>query len=175
MRPTGGGGALAMSLTPQLVLLEEDQRQIVEVADRLVRDANAKAVYLVDKNGQLVAEAGELKGIDTTSLASLVAGNIAASGGLAKLIGEEEFPTHFHQGERDNVHITLVAQRIILAVIFDDRSSLGLVRLRVKKAGGRLSELFDIVFKRAESELGDNVQSPFAEISEEDIDNLFSD
>ena len=164
-----------MSLTPQLVLLEEDQRQIVEVADRLVRDANAKAVYLVDKNGQLVAEAGELKGIDTTSLASLVAGNIAASGGLAKLIGEEEFPTHFHQGERDNVHITLVAQRIILAVIFDDRSSLGLVRLRVKKAGGRLSELFDTVFKRAESELGDNVQSPFAEISEEDIDNLFSD
>jgi predicted regulator of Ras-like GTPase activity (Roadblock/LC7/MglB family) len=164
-----------MSLTPQLVLLEEDQRQIVEVADRLVRDANAKAVYLVDKNGQLVAEAGELKGIDTTSLASLVAGNIAASGGLAKLIGEEEFPTHFHQGERDNVHITLVSQRIILAVIFDDRSSLGLVRLRVKKAGGKLSEIFDTIFKRADSELGDHVQSPFAEISEEDIDNLFSD
>ncbi len=164
-----------MSLTPQLVLLEEDQRQILDVAERLVRDANAKAVYLVDKNGQLVAEAGELKGIDTTSLASLVAGNIAASGGLAKLIGEEEFPTHFHQGERDNVHITLVAQRIILAVIFDDRSSLGLVRLRVKKAGNKLSELFDAIFKRAESELGDNVESPFAEISEEDIDNLFSD
>jgi predicted regulator of Ras-like GTPase activity (Roadblock/LC7/MglB family) len=164
-----------MSLTPQLVLLEEDQRQIVEVADRLVRDANAKAVYLVDKNGQLVAEAGELKGIDTTSLASLVAGNIAASGGLAKLIGEEEFPTHFHQGERDNVHITLVSQRIILAVIFDDRSSLGLVRLRVKKAGAKLSEIFDTIFKRADAELGDHVQSPFAEISEEDIDNLFSD
>jgi len=163
-----------MSLTPQLVLLEEDQRQILDVAERLVRDANAKAVYLVDKNGQLVAEAGELKGIDTTSLASLVAGNIAASGGLAKLIGEEEFPTHFHQGERDNVHITLVAQRIILAVIFDDRSSLGLVRLRVKKAGNRLSEIFDAIFKRAESELGD-LDSPFAEISEEDIDNLFSD
>jgi len=164
-----------MSLTPQLVLLEEDQRQILDVAERLVRDANAKAVYLVDKNGQLVAEAGELKGIDTTSLASLVAGNIAASGGLAKLIGEEEFPTHFHQGERDNVHITLVAQRIILAVIFDDRSSLGLVRLRVKKAGNKLSEIFDAIFKRAESELGDNMESPFAEISEEDIDNLFSD
>ena len=164
-----------MSLTPQLVLLEEDQRQILDVAERLVRDANAKAVYLVDKNGQLVAEAGELKGIDTTSLASLVAGNIAASGGLAKLIGEEEFPTHFHQGERDNVHITLVAQRIILAVIFDDRSSLGLVRLRVKKASNKLSELFDTIFKRAESELGDGVESPFAEISEEDIDNLFSD
>ena len=165
-----------MSLMPQLVLLEEDHRLILEVAQKLVHDANAKAVFLVDKNGQLVGEAGELEGIDTTSLASLVAGNIAASGGLAKLIGEEEFPVHFHQGERDNVHITLVAQRIILVVIFDDRSSLGLVRLRVKKAGQALSEIFDQVFKRAEDELeGGNANSPFAEISDEDIDNLFSD
>ncbi len=165
-----------MSMTPQLVLLEEDHKRILEVAERLVHDANAKAVFLVDKNGQLVGEAGELTGIDTTSLASLVAGNIAASGGLAKLIGEEEFPVHFHQGERDNVHITLVAQRIILVVIFDDRSSLGLVRLRVKKGSQALSEIFDLVFKRAEQEFdGEGPGSPFAEISDEDIDNLFSD
>ncbi|MBW2282923.1 MAG: roadblock/LC7 domain-containing protein [Deltaproteobacteria bacterium] len=164
-----------MSLTPQLVLFEEDHKQILEVAERLVGDANAKAVFLVDKNGQLVGEAGELAGIDTTSLASLVAGNIAASGGLAKLIGEDEFPVHFHQGERDNVHITLVAQRIILVVVFDDRSSLGLVRLRVKKTQKRLAEVFDQVFKRLESDLDDGAGSPFAEISDEDIDNLFSD
>ncbi len=169
------GGPGSMSLTPQLVLFEEDQKQILEVSERLVGDANAKAVFLVDKNGQLVSEAGELKGVDTTSLASLVAGNIAASGGLAKLIGEDEFPVHFLQGERDNVHITLVAQRIILCVVFDDRSSLGLVRLRVKKSTNRLSEIFDHVFKRVESDLEDGVGSPFAEISDEDIDNLFSD
>ena len=74
------------------------------------------------------------------------------------------------------MHITLVAQRIILVVIFDDRSSLGLVRLRVKKANQALSEIFDLVFKRAEQELEDGgIGSPFAEISDEDIDNLFSD
>lgn len=165
-----------MSLTPQLVLFEEDHKKIVEAAERLVHDANAKAVFLVDRNGQLVAEAGELKGIDTTSLSSLVAGNIAATGGLAKVIGEEEFPTHFHQGERDNVHITMVAQRIIMVVIFDERSSLGLVRLRVKKVGQRLSLIFDEIFKRAESELEqDGATSPFDDITEDDIDNLFSD
>lgn len=163
-------------LTPQLVLFEEDHQKILEVADRLVRDANAKAVFLVDKNGQLVGEAGELTGIDTTSLASLVAGNIAASGGLAKLIGEDEFPVHFHQGERDNVHITLVAQRIILVVIFDDRSSLGLVRLRVKRAGQKLSMIFDQVFKKAEAALdGEGPETPFSDIDDEDIDNLFAD
>ena len=45
-----------------------------------------------------------------TSLASLTAGSIAATGGLAKIVGEEEFPIHFHQGERDNLHITLVGR-----------------------------------------------------------------
>jgi predicted regulator of Ras-like GTPase activity (Roadblock/LC7/MglB family) len=165
-----------MSLTPQLVLFEEDHKKILAVAERLAHDANAKAIFLVDKNGQLVASAGELKDIDTTSLASLVAGNIAATGGLAKILGEEEFPIHFHQGERDNLHITLVAQRIILVVIFDERSSLGLVRLRVKKAGQRFSEIFDTIFKKAEAEFDEEgLGAPFAEISEQDIDNLFSD
>ncbi len=92
------------------------------------------------------------------------------------MIGEEEFPIHFHQGERDNLHITLVAQRIILVVIFDERSSLGLVRLRVKKVGQRLSAIFDEIFKRAESELEqEGTASPFDDITEDDIDNLFSD
>jgi predicted regulator of Ras-like GTPase activity (Roadblock/LC7/MglB family) len=165
-----------MSLMPQLVLYDEDSKQLLAVAERLTSDANAKAVFLVDRNGQMLTEAGELEGIDTTSLASLVAGNVAATAGLAKIIGEADFPIHFHQGERDNLHITLVAQRVILVVIFDERSSLGLVRLRVKKAGQKLSEIFDRIFKRAEAELEDGgAESPFAEISDEDIDNLFAD
>jgi predicted regulator of Ras-like GTPase activity (Roadblock/LC7/MglB family) len=159
-------------LDSQLVLYEEDHRKIAGVLARLVRDANAKGIFLVDKNGQLIAEAGEMNGIDTTSLASLTAGNIAATGGLAKIIGEEEFPTHFHQGARDNLHISIVAERMILVVIFDDRSSLGLVRLRVKKAGTELSRAFEDVRKKSER-AGSGEGSPFAEITDDDIDNLF--
>ncbi len=62
-----------------------------------------------------------------------MAGKIAATGGLAKLIGEKEFSTLFHEGVRDKLHISIVASRVILVVIFDSRSRLGLVRLRVKK------------------------------------------
>jgi predicted regulator of Ras-like GTPase activity (Roadblock/LC7/MglB family) len=158
----------------QLVLYEEDHRRILTVIGRLVREANAKGVFVVDKNGQLIAEAGEVRGIDSTSLASLTAGSIAATGGLAKIIGEEDFPIHFHQGTRDNLHITTVARRMILVVIFDERSSLGLVRLRVKKAGTELEKLFDEVRKRAETE-GSAAASPFADITDDDIDNLFAD
>jgi predicted regulator of Ras-like GTPase activity (Roadblock/LC7/MglB family) len=158
----------------QLVMREDDFRRVLAVISRLVKDANAKGVFVVDKNGQLIGEAGEMRGVDSTSLASLTAGCIAATGGLAKLVGEEEFPIHFHQGQRDNLHITLVGSRIILVVIFDERSSLGLVRLRVKKAGAELARVFEDIEKKAAKEAATG-GSPFAEITDDDIDNLFSD
>jgi len=158
----------------QRVMYDEDFRRILAVSQRLVQDANAKGGFVVDRNGQLIGEAGELRGIDTTSLASLTAGCIAATGGLAKIVGEDEFPVHFHQGQRDNLHMTLVAHRIILVVIFDDRSSLGLVRLRVKKAGAELAKIFEEIQKKTEQENAGGGGTPFSEITDEDIDNLFS-
>ena len=157
----------------QLVMQQEDFDRVLGIIQRLVRDANAKGVFIVDKAGQLIGEAGELRGIDSTSLASLTAGCIAATGGLAKILGEEEFPIHFHQGERDNLHMTLVGDRMILVIVFDERSSLGLVRLRVKKAGAELAKLFEDIRKKSETQ-GPGAGSPFAEITDDDIDNLFS-
>jgi len=161
-------------LDSQLVMHEEDFTKILSVIQRLVRDANAKGVFVVDKAGQLIGEAGEMQGIDSTSLASLTAGCVAATGGLAKIVGEDEFPIHFHQGQRDNLHITLVGERVILVVVFDERSSLGLVRLRVKKAGTELARIFEEIEKNSlQNETASG--SPFAEITDDDIDNLFSD
>ncbi|HEB87995.1 MAG TPA: roadblock/LC7 domain-containing protein [Deltaproteobacteria bacterium] len=158
----------------QLVMQQEDFDRVLAIIQKLVRDANAKGIFVVDKAGQLIAEAGEMLGIDSTSLASLTAGCVAATGGLAKIVGEEEFPIHFHQGQSDNLHMTLVGDRMILVVIFDERSSLGLVRLRVKKAGNELAKIFEEIRKKAETEV-QTQGSPFAEITDDDIDNLFSD
>ena len=157
----------------QLVMYDEEYQKINAVCDRLTKDANAKVVFLVDKNGQLIASAGQTQNIDTTSLASLTAGNVAAMGGLAKLIGENEFPNQFHEGTRDSLYMTIVASRVVLVVIFDARTSLGLVRLRVKKAADELAKIFEVLLKKSEASAGGG--SPFAEISDEDIDNLFSE
>ena len=157
-----------------LVMLDEDHKAVLAIIERLVRDANAKGIFIVDKAGQLICEAGEMRGVDSTSLASLTAGCIAATGGLAKIVGEEEFPIHFHQGQRDNLHITLVGGRIILVVVFDERSSLWLVRLRVKKAGTELARIFEEIEKKSEQQAAQGA-SPFAEITDDDIDALFSE
>ena len=159
-------------------MYEEEYQQIKDTLQRLQVDSNAKIVFLVDKNGQQIAAHGDMKGVDATSLASLTAGNVAATDGLAKLIGEKEFSILFHEGERDNIHISLVAQRVILVVIFDEKSSLGLVRLRVKKASQELEKTFEVLLRKSEAEQGNRANrfdSPFAEITDEDIDSLFSE
>jgi predicted regulator of Ras-like GTPase activity (Roadblock/LC7/MglB family) len=132
-------------------------------------DASAKVVFLVDKDGQEIASQGEVGNLDTTSLASLAAGNVAATGGMAQLIGEKEFPTLSHEGERESIHISVIG-RLLLVVVFDERSSLGLVKLRSKQVAQQLASMIDEIT----SGDFDDLDSPFAGITDEDIDSLFS-
>lgn len=158
-----------------LIMFDEEYRKIQEVINRLHEESRGKIVFVVDKNGQQIAGSGDLGSIDATSLASLTAGNVAATDGLAKLIGEKEFSILFHEGKKDHIHISIVANRVILVVIFDDRSSLGLVRLRVKKASVELEIIFDEIMEKASrNKTPTEIESAFAEITDEDIDNLFS-
>lgn len=159
-------------MTQNLVMYEEELTRINQICDTLHRDSNSKAVLVIDKNGQSIAQAGETEHLDVTSLSSLTAGNVAATGGIAQLLSEKEFAGQFHEGEKTNVHISIVGARVILVVLFDERSSLGLVRLRVKKAS---RELVDVLETLVAKSMAGNQPSVFAEITDDDIDNLFND
>jgi predicted regulator of Ras-like GTPase activity (Roadblock/LC7/MglB family) len=166
-------------MIPQdLVLYDEEFQKIRQALQRLLQDASAQLVFLVDKNGQQIAAVGDMNSLDTTSLASLTAGNVAATDGLARLIGEKEFSILFHEGEKDNIHISIVARRVILVVIFDRRASLGLVRLRVRRATAELEAVFEEIADKIESDKrmpAAELEAPFSEITDEDIDRLFSE
>ena len=99
--------------TADVVMYDEEFNQIKVIISKLRVDANAKLVFLVDKNGQQIAAHGDVENLDTTSLASLTAGNVAATDALAKLIGEKEFSILFHEGERDNIHISIEVKPIL--------------------------------------------------------------
>jgi predicted regulator of Ras-like GTPase activity (Roadblock/LC7/MglB family) len=150
------------------ILREPEYEALLSILRKLLTDASAKVVFLVDKNGTLLASIGDAVGFDTTSLASLAAGNIAATGGLANLIGEKEFSILFHEGERDNMHLSIVAERLILVVVFDRRSSVGLVRLRVRQATARLAAVMAVAVAASEAEPGG-----VEELTEADIESLF--
>ena len=155
-----------------ILMREQRYHQIKALLARLRMDASARVVVLVDKDGQQIAAHGELSDLDTTSLASLVAGNVAATGGMAKLIGEKEFPTLSHEGERESIHISVIG-RVLLVVVFDDRSSLGLVKLRSRQVSQDLAQAFAEVERESESSSSAG-SLPFGEITDEEIDSLFS-
>jgi len=155
-----------------ILLREQRYHQIKALLARLRLDAAARLVVLVAKDGQQIAVHGEQGDLDTTSLASLVAGNVAATGGMAKLIGENEFPTLSHEGERESIHISLIG-RVLLVVVFDERSSLGLVKLRSKQISHELATAFSEVERESRAMAATN-SMPFDEITDEEIDTLFS-
>ncbi len=154
-----------------LVMYEAEQKEIQAVIERLTHDSRSKACFVIDKNGQALASAGQVAGLDITSLASLTAGSISATGGLARVLGEKgDFSASYNEGDKDNLYMTIVGGRIILVVTFNNEtSSLGLVRLRVKKAQDELAVIIQRIV--AKSGTGEQVLS---EITDDDIDNLFS-
>ena len=156
-----------MTDTP-IIMHEQQFQQLKLILGKLRLESFSRVVFLVDKNGQQIATHGDVGDLDTTSLASLAAGNVAATGGMARLIGEKEFPTLSHEGEKESIHISVVG-RLLLVVVFDERSSLGLVKLRSKQISHQLATMFDEIAAADFDE-----ESPFAGITDEDIDSLFS-
>jgi hypothetical protein len=67
------------------------------------------------------------------------------------------------------MHLSVVANRLILVVIFDRRSSVGLVRLRVRRASVELERILQAVDAGSKREEENGIE----ELTEADIESLF--
>jgi predicted regulator of Ras-like GTPase activity (Roadblock/LC7/MglB family) len=149
---------------------EDDFSAITQSLQRFLYDSNARCALLVDRTGQLVATVGEQPNFDPTAFATLTAADFSANDQLAKLIGESDFNTLFHQGEKESMYLADVARRVILVVLFDNRTTLGLVRLKMKNAVDELARLFEQIFARgAQAGQQQNILAG----ADDEIDKLF--
>jgi predicted regulator of Ras-like GTPase activity (Roadblock/LC7/MglB family) len=150
------------------------------VIDRLLQaflyDSNARCTLLIDRTGQLITTAGEKPEFDSTAFASLAAADFSANDQLASMIGENEFSSLFHQGEKESMYLADVAKRVILVVLFDNRTTLGMIRIKVKGVVRELSEIFRAMFERSAAQpQGARVETAFVDEAEDEIDRLFGD
>ena len=160
-----------MAETP-IIIHEHQFQRIKTLLARLCIEAAARVVFLVDRDGQPIAFHGDIGNMDTTSFASLAAGNVAATTSMAKLLGEDIFPTVVHEGEHESIYICVIG-RSLLVVVFNERSTLGLVKLRAKKASHEVAAIIEEVARDSEQHRAEQ-NSFFSEITDEDIDSLFS-
>ncbi len=153
-------------------LSESDYRRISEHLTELLRESDARCAMVVDRTGQLLATVGEALSFDPTVFASLTAADFSANDELAKMIGEPEFASLFHQGEKESMYLADVGRRLILVVLFNQRTTVGLVRLRVKQTVQDLSQLLNEMFGRLSQGRPDG---GLLEGAEDEIDKLFDD
>ena len=132
----------------RLTFYKEDIEKIDQILTEFLRLSGAKCALLIDKEGHMVTKSGSTDDFDMQAVAALVAGSYAATREMARLLGEDEFSVLFHQGKRDNIQLTLVGDRTILATVFDERTTIGMVRLYAKEASEKLKKVFEEIAQR---------------------------
>ncbi|MEX0912147.1 MAG: roadblock/LC7 domain-containing protein [Gemmatimonadota bacterium] len=153
---------------------EQDASRIDRLLESFLYESNARCALLVDRTGQLITIAGERPTFDSTAFASLAAADFSANDQLASMIGEQEFSSLFHQGERESMYLADVARRVILVVLFDDRATLGMIRIKTRNLVRELGILFAQLFERSAARAGTRrLETAWADDAEDEIDRLF--
>ncbi|MEI8243003.1 MAG: roadblock/LC7 domain-containing protein [bacterium] len=130
-----------------LAVQANDTEKIRRVLSDLLSRAEADECFLCDSGGYLVAHEG-VERADAALISALGAGVFMASRELARMLGEKEFNTVFHQGENKNIFIRAVTADVLLVIIFSSAGSLGLVKLYATPAVTGLQAVFDTIRTR---------------------------
>jgi predicted regulator of Ras-like GTPase activity (Roadblock/LC7/MglB family) len=135
----------------RLTFYAEEMSEINATLRGFLARAKASSAFLVDKDGHLITREGMDERIDIDSICGLVAGAFAATKQMALILGENTFLNLFHQGKRANIQVTLVGDRTILAVVFDDSTTIGMVRLYLAEAASTLTTIFQRIMQRQQA------------------------
>lgn len=156
-----------------LIIYEEELNKLDALLNKMLKGAEAKCALVVDKDGHLITRQGFTHSLDTTALAALLAGAFASTKEIARLVGEPEFSVLFHQGKKDHIHMSLVGERSILVVIFDDRTTIGMVRLYAKETSQELAKVFEEIMNK---DVGaPDIPDDFSEQAQDKLDDIFQD
>ena len=133
----------------RLVFYTQDVERLDGELDAFLELSNAKCALLVDKEGHLVTRRGEpITSGSVDAITALIAGSFAATREMARLLGEQEFTVLFHQGQRDSIQLQLIGNRTLLAVLFDERTNLGLVRFYGQETARNLEQILVEIAER---------------------------
>ena len=156
----------------RLVFYKEDMEKIDAVLREFQELSHAVSTMLVDKDGHLITQAGRATSYDADTISALVAGSFAATREMARLLGEDEFSVLFHQGRRESIQLAIVEDQCLVAIVFDDSTTLGLVRLYSADMVARLAWLFADMRKRPRRG-SETLNESFSDMAAGNLDGVF--
>lgn len=126
-----------------LLIYEQDLKRVEDVLRALLIDSQSRCGLLINRDGSLICQQGNIGMLDTAALAALSAAGFAATKEIARQLGEPEFSVLFHQGEREHMYVSLVNEDALMMLVFDERTTIGLVRALAKDAAQKLAMIFN--------------------------------
>jgi predicted regulator of Ras-like GTPase activity (Roadblock/LC7/MglB family) len=129
-----------------VVITKREIEKIDGCLKKMVSSSSADSVLLIARSGQLITHQGDTLEIDISALAALTAANFGATAEIAKLLGEEEFTLLFHKGKNENVYFSAMGEHVIMVTLFNDKTSLGLIRLRINQVHEELFQILSLIF-----------------------------
>jgi len=159
----------------RLVFYEDLVRDVNKLLREFLKLSNAKCAMLIDREGHMVTRQGVTRDLDVDTISALVAGSFAATREMARVLGEDEFSVLFHQGKTDNIQLSLVGDRTLLTVIFDEATTVGMVRLYAAETVKRMVELFEKQEReiRSGEKKEQDLETGFADSAKGKLDDLF--
>jgi predicted regulator of Ras-like GTPase activity (Roadblock/LC7/MglB family) len=125
-------------------LLGADRTRVDRMLQDYLKTVNATYVLLLDREGQLITVQGERTDqFDMAMVAALAAGSYEVSRQIAKALQKQDFSIVYEESPTDTFQVMAVGKRALLAVLFDTRATLGMVRLYAQKLGMQLAPIFD--------------------------------
>ena len=118
------------------------QSELAQRLTRLNQEAEARTTMLITKQGNCIVSVGDLSYMNVTAISALVAGMFSATQEVARLVGEDHFSILLQQGEKRNIHISLVDNNVMLLIIFDDNMAMGKVRYIARKALRDIADVY---------------------------------
>lgn len=152
----------------------QDLERLDALLGAFLDGSQARCALLLDRTGRLLTAAGDDAGFDRVSFASLAAADFGASDQLARLLGEREFRSLYHQGENGSMYLVDIAGHAILAALFDARTTLGRVRLKTKAVVPEFASLFAQIAARDRT-VGARLEAGWLTEVEDEIDRLFAE
>ena len=159
----------------RMVFYSADVQRFEGELDGFLELSGARSALLIDREGHLVTRRGEAVQSSLESISALIAGSFAATREMARLLGESQFNTLFHQGQRDSIQVSLVGETALFATVFDGRTNLGLVRYYATETAQRLEAMVTEMRNRGPLDRPgtDQLASDFSQSANAALDKLF--
>jgi CheY-like chemotaxis protein/predicted regulator of Ras-like GTPase activity (Roadblock/LC7/MglB family) len=130
--------------------------EIDRLLAELRAEISARCVLVVESTGHVIAAKGVFHDINLPALAALVAGDFAATRGMAALLGEEAaFRMTFHEGRQYSMYTAHLSDELFLVVAFGQEVKQGMVAYAVRQLIPHLEAVFASLAAAPASAAGD--------------------